>query len=40
VLEYTAYFCDHLSWPRRATLGAMSRILESVAAPLMAERGL
>ena len=40
VLEYTAYFAGHLAWPRRATLAAMSRILDAVAAPLLAERGL
>jgi len=40
VLEYTSYFARHLAWPRRATLAAMSRVLDSVAAPLLAERGL
>ena len=40
VLEYTAYFADHLAWPRRAVIGGMSRMLNSVAAPLLAERGL
>ena len=40
VVEYTAYLARHLAWPRQAMLGGMSRILTSVAAPLMAERGL
>ena len=40
MLEYTAYYAGHLAWPRRATLAAMARILDSVAAPLLAERGL
>jgi hypothetical protein len=40
IVEYTAYFAGHLTWPRRAMLAGMSRMLTSVAAPLMAERGL
>ncbi|MCX7358032.1 MAG: GNAT family N-acetyltransferase [Alphaproteobacteria bacterium] len=40
VIEYSAYFVDHLSFARRATIGAIERLLNKVAVPVMLERGL
>lgn len=40
VIEYSAYFVDHLSFARRATIGAIERLLNKVAVPVMVERGL
>ena len=40
VIEYTAYFADHLSFARRATISTIERLLNKVAVPLMVERGL
>jgi hypothetical protein len=40
VVEYSAMYSAHLSRPRRAVISAMSLVLNRVAAPLMAERGL
>jgi hypothetical protein len=40
VIEYTAYFVDHLSAPRRAVIAGLERLLNCVAVPIMQERGL
>lgn len=40
VLEYSAYFVDHLSSARRAVIAGMERALTKIAAPLMQARGL
>ncbi|MEQ1491863.1 MAG: hypothetical protein ABL932_15070, partial [Terricaulis sp.] len=40
MIEYSAYFIDHLSLARRATIGAIERLLNKVAVPIMVERGL
>jgi len=40
VVEYMAIHAGHLSAPRRAVLAGVRRVLEDVAVPLMAERGL
>ncbi len=40
VIEYSAYFVDHLSFARRAVLAGIERLLNKVAVPLMRERGL
>lgn len=40
VIEYSAYFVDHLSFARRTTIGAIERLLNKVAVPVMVERGL
>lgn len=40
VLEYSAYFVGHLSARRRAIISSIERLLNTVAVPLMQERGL
>jgi hypothetical protein len=40
VIEYTAYFIDHLSAPRRAVMAGLERLLNAVVVPIMQERGL
>jgi hypothetical protein len=40
VIEYSAYFVNHLSFARRTTIGAIERLLNKVAVPVMVERGL
>ena len=40
VIEYSAWFVDHLSWPRRAVVAGMEALLNRLAVPLMEERGL
>jgi hypothetical protein len=40
VIEHTAYYIDHLSAPRRAVVAGLQGLLNHVAAPLMAEKGL
>jgi len=40
VIEYSAYFVDHLSFARRAVIKSLERILNGMAVPLMQERGL
>lgn len=40
VLEYSAYFVDHLSFARRSLMSGIERLLNKVAVPIMVERGL
>jgi hypothetical protein len=40
VIEYSAFRTEHLTWPRRAVVGAAEGILTRIAAPLMQARGL
>lgn len=40
VIEYSAYFVDHLSFARRAVINGIERLLNKVALPVMQERGL
>jgi hypothetical protein len=40
VVEYMALYARHLSAPRRGVVAGVRQILERIAAPLMAERGL
>lgn len=38
-IEYSAYFAGHLSWPRRAVVGGMRRLLDGLAVPMMKNSG-
>ena len=40
IVEYSAIYARHLAWPRRAALGGLEQVLNRIAVPLMAERGL
>ena len=40
MVEYTAYFVSHLSRYRQTVVGAMAGLLNRIAVPLLAERGL
>src|SRR5262249_40562731 len=40
VIEYSAYFVDHLSSFRRAVISGAEHVLNKVAVPVMQERGL
>jgi len=40
VLEYSAYFVDHLSFARRTIISSIERLLNKLAVPIMVERGL
>jgi len=40
VVEYSALYVKHLPWTRRAALSGIEQILNRLAVPLMAERGL
>lgn len=40
VLEYTAYYIDHLSMARRAIISGIEKLLNKVAVPIMQERAL
>lgn len=40
VIEYSAYFVDHLSLARRSVIQGVERLLNKVAVPLMQKRGL
>lgn len=39
VIEYSAFFVEHLSWPRRAVIGALASGLNRVLVPAMAKHG-
>lgn len=39
VIEYSAFFVEHLSWPRRATIGALETGLKRFLVPAMAKHG-
>lgn len=40
VIEFSAFFVEHLAWPRRAVIRGLEWLLNRVAVPLMTERGL
>ncbi len=40
LLEYSAFFVDHLSWSRRTMVVGMERLLNKLTIPLMRERSL
>ena len=40
VIEYSAWFTDHLAWPRRLVIAGLENLLQRVAVPIMVERGL